>query len=94
MGYRATEHWSSEGRTVAIRVLVGWMIMTKFLKLLGHFFRYPSDFLWLPASIGFGYLHGFIKLYAMCTLNVVSLRGLQARRRCDANRSFTDCLGK
>jgi hypothetical protein len=49
-----------------------WMLTTKFLKLLGHFIRYPADLYMLPVSIGFGYLHGVIKVYAMCTLNVVS----------------------
>lgn len=45
--------------------------MTKFIKLLGHYIRYPGDFLLLPISILFGYLHGLIKAYAMLSLNVV-----------------------
>ena len=48
-----------------------WMLTTKIVKLLGHFIRYPADLYMLPVSIGFGYLHGGIKIYAMCTLNVV-----------------------
>ncbi len=48
------------------------MLISKFIKLLGHYIRYPIDFLFLPLSILFGYFHGFIKLYAMLTLNVVS----------------------
>ena len=46
--------------------------MSKFLKLMGHYIRYPVDFLLLPLSIMFGYLHGLIKARAMFTLNVVS----------------------
>ena len=48
------------------------MFLSKFLKLLGHFIRYPEDFFLLPVSILFGYGHGLIKVYAACTLNVVS----------------------
>jgi hypothetical protein len=40
--------------------------------LLGHYRRYPADFLLLPVSILFGYFHGAIKIYAAVTLNVVS----------------------
>lgn len=48
------------------------MLISKFLKLLGHYIRYPVDFLLLPISILFGYLHGVIKAKAMLSLNVVS----------------------
>lgn len=44
---------------------------TKVVKLLGLFLRRPSDLVFLPLSIAFGYFHGFIKLYALCTLNMV-----------------------
>ena len=50
-----------------------WMFVSKFIKLLGHYVRYPVDVLLLPVSILFGYLHGIIKVYAVLTLNVVSL---------------------
>ena len=46
--------------------------MSKFVKLLGHYIRYPVDLLLLPISIIFGYLHGLIKAKAMLSLNVVS----------------------
>jgi hypothetical protein len=45
---------------------------TKVVKLVGLFKRHPSDIIFLPVSIIFGYLHGFIKLYALFTLNMVS----------------------
>lgn len=47
------------------------MFVSKFIKLMGHYIRYPVDFLLLPISILFGYLHGIIKAYAMLSLNVV-----------------------
>lgn len=49
------------------------MFVSKFVKLLGHYIRYPVDFLLLPVSILFGYFHSLaIKVYAMLSLNVVS----------------------
>lgn len=48
------------------------MFLSKWIKLLGHYVRYPADFLLLPLSALFGYLHGLLKLYAMLTLDVVS----------------------
>lgn len=48
------------------------MLFSKFIKLLGHYVRYPVDFIMLPISILFGYFHGAIKIYAVLTLNVVS----------------------
>ena len=57
---------------VGLVMLLCWMLMSKFLKLLGHYIRYPVDFLLLPVSILFGYLHGLIKARAMLSLNVVS----------------------
>lgn len=55
-----------------MRALGVWMFFSKFIKLLGHYRRYPADFLLLPVSILFGYFHGAIKIYAAVTLNVVS----------------------
>ena len=55
-------------------VLLSWMFTSKFIKLLGHYIRYPVDFFLLPISIIFGYLHGLIKAKAMLSLNVVSLQ--------------------
>lgn len=54
------------------------MFVSKFIKLLGHYIRYPADLVLLPVSILFGYFHGLIKLYAACTLNVVSVPPCQA----------------
>lgn len=55
-----------------LKALATWMLVSKFIKLLGHYIRYPVDFVLLPVSILFGYFHGLIKLYAAFTLNVVS----------------------
>lgn len=44
---------------------------TKVVKLVGLFVRNPSDLMFLPVSIVFGYFHGLIKLYALFTLKMV-----------------------
>lgn len=69
---RATETWSVPQQNAAFWTLVVWMLMSKCVKLIGHFCRYPTDIVLLPVSVAFGYMHGFIKLYAMLTLHVVS----------------------
>ena len=69
----STVAWSYDARMLGLGILLSWMLMSKFLKLLGHYIRYPVDFLLLPVSIVFGYLHGLIKAKAMLSLNVVSL---------------------
>jgi hypothetical protein len=45
---------------------------TKVVKLVGLFRRNPSDIVFLPVSILFGYFHGLIKLYALFTLKEVN----------------------
>ena len=64
--------WSCDTQMLGLGILLCWMLMSKFLKLLGHYIRHPVDFLLLPVSISFGYLHGLVKAKAMITLDVVS----------------------
>ena len=71
--HKSTDTWDIEAQTIGLGMLLTWMFLTKFLKLLGHYIRYPVDFLFLPISIMFGYLHGLIKARAMLSLNVVSV---------------------
>ncbi len=70
---QGTTQWDQHTRTFGLVVLVAWMFLSKFIKLIGHYIRYPVDFLLLPVSIFFGYFHSLaIKVYAMLSLNVVS----------------------
>ena len=69
---RLSDDWNRQQWTLGLSLLASWMILSKFTKLFGHYIRYPADFLLLPVSITFGYLHGLIKAYALLTLNVVS----------------------
>lgn len=70
--HKAFVSWGEEWHTLAMQALGLWMFVSKFIKLVGHYIRYPVDGLLLPVSILFGYLHGIIKIYAVLTLNVVS----------------------
>lgn len=70
---QGSTEWDSNLRLLGFSLLMGWMLMSKFIKLMGHYIRYPGDLLLLPVSISFGYFHSLIiKVYAMLSLNVVS----------------------
>lgn len=58
----------SEYRTAALVIFGLWTLFTKVVKLIPHFCRYPADLKFLPVSILFSYLHGFLSLYAAATL--------------------------
>lgn len=65
--------WDPDLRIIGFSLLMSWMFTSKFIKLMGHYIRYPSDLLLLPVSISFGYFHSLvIKIYALLSLNVVS----------------------
>ncbi|KAI0431571.1 polysaccharide synthase [Xylaria sp. FL1042] len=70
--------WGTEGWDMDTRRKLLWAQLiflfayTKVVKLIGLFRRQPSDIKFLPVSILFGYFHGFIKLYALFTLNMTS----------------------
>jgi hypothetical protein len=70
---KATQDWEVQSQWHARGALLFWMFISKFVKLLGHFIRYPKDVVLLPVSILFGYFYGFIKVYALFSLNVVRL---------------------
>lgn len=55
----------------ALYLFFTWLLFTKTVKLWPHFYRHPQDIKFIPAQIFFGYCHGFIKLYALLTLNKV-----------------------
>lgn len=68
----ATADWDTQQRRYAFWAQFVFMFgFSKVVKLMGLFLRNPSDILFLPVSILFGYFHGLIKLYALFTLNMV-----------------------
>ena len=70
--HKATVSWGDALHDRAMTSLYLWIFSSKWMKLLGHYIRYPVDVFLMPVSILFGYFHGAIKMYAVMTLNVVS----------------------
>ncbi|CAM1504490.1 Fc.00g020810.m01.CDS01 [Cosmosporella sp. VM-42] len=69
----ATADWELQNRKYAFWAQFIYMFaFTKVVKLMGLFLRNPSDFIFLPVSIIFGYFHGLVKIYALVTLNMTS----------------------
>ncbi|KAI8884776.1 glycosyltransferase family 2 protein [Backusella circina FSU 941] len=50
---------------------VGWLLITRGLKLLPHFWKRPQDLIHLPAWLLFNYYFAIMKLYALFTLHKV-----------------------
>lgn len=71
--HKASVGWGEVSHDRAMTSLYLWMFTSKWIKLLGHYIRYPVDVFLLPVSILFGYFHGAIKMYAVMTLNVVGV---------------------
>ncbi|KAL9636307.1 MAG: hypothetical protein Q9164_002908 [Protoblastenia rupestris] len=59
----------------AFRVFFLWLVFSKTVKQWPHFYRHPSDLKFLPVLFGFGYFHGLIKMYGLCTLHKTSWGG-------------------
>lgn len=57
--------------------LASWILLSKVIKLIPYFCRYPQDLIFLPVSIAFSYLHGFINIYALFTLTTTHWGGQQ-----------------
>ncbi|KAG0651682.1 hypothetical protein D0Z07_1981 [Hyphodiscus hymeniophilus] len=91
--YQATQQYSSAIQTYAVLGQMIWMLVTKYVKLHGLFIRNPSDLIFLPVSILFGYFHGLIKLYAAATLNMVSVTCCSRLQHLKANPSLQTSWG-
>ena len=61
---------STDHTILGSTMLGSWILFTKVLKLIPHFTRHPGDLKFIPLSIIFSYLHGFINIYALVTLHV------------------------
>ncbi|KAK3904285.1 glycosyltransferase [Staphylotrichum tortipilum] len=51
----------------ALAALVGWMLLTKTVKVFDYFRRHPRDIPLFPFYVLFAYFHSFIKLWALFT---------------------------
>lgn len=47
--------------------MIGWILLSKMIKIAPHFYDHPSDLLWLPTYFAFAYWHSFVKLYCALT---------------------------
>ena len=79
------------------RVFLAQLLFTfgfsKTVKLIGLFRRNPRDVVFLPVSIVFGYFHGFIRLYSLFTLNMVSHSSQSQRsQQCQPSQAWSIAL--
>ncbi|KAF2174622.1 hypothetical protein K469DRAFT_705802 [Zopfia rhizophila CBS 207.26] len=70
--YRATDSYDGVTRSWASFLLMLWMLIAKIAKLFPHFYRRPRDIFLIPVTWAFGYMHGFIKYYALLTIGETS----------------------
>ena len=80
--FKASDQGSKWKLISAMIAFTVWLTFTKVVKLIPHLYRYPMDVKFIPVAIVFGYLHGFIKIYALLTLNVVSCQITRRRKAC------------
>lgn len=69
--YWGTSGWPRRDAHTVMLLLLSWMAVSKIVKLIPHFARYPVDVLLWPVSVMFGWIHGVIKCHALITLNEV-----------------------
>lgn len=74
--YRTAQSIMPENTRLAMTAFTLWLVFTKSVKLLPHFYRYPGDNKFIPLGIAFNYFYGLIKVYSLMTLHHVSLLGL------------------
>ncbi|KAI8952129.1 putative polysaccharide synthase Cps1 [Xylaria longipes] len=60
---------SSGTAQCAYASLGAWILFTKLVKLIPHFWKYPSDMKFIPLSVMFSYFHGLLNLYSLFTLH-------------------------
>ncbi|KAI1170095.1 putative polysaccharide synthase Cps1 [Nemania sp. FL0916] len=77
---------------LAYAALGSWIIFTKLVKLIPHFWKYPSDMKFIPHSIAFSYFHGIINLYSLWTLGAAgwgsqNLSELEKKRDITASKN-------
>ncbi|GAB7356425.1 hypothetical protein MBLNU459_g7198t1 [Dothideomycetes sp. NU459] len=46
-----------------------WLLFTKIVKIIPHFLRHPRDIQFVPIMVLFSYLHGWINVKALFTMN-------------------------
>ncbi len=49
-------------------ILIGWWVISRFIKLYGYFRRHPKRLIYLPAYIIYSYVNALLKIYAIATI--------------------------
>ena len=49
---------------------IGWILLTRFIKLFGYFWGRPCNIIYLPIYILFTYYTSVLKIYSLLTLNM------------------------
>lgn len=49
-------------------ILLGWWLISRFIRVFGYFKAHPKRIIYLPAYILYGYINAVIKIYAFATL--------------------------
>ncbi|KAI4142706.1 MAG: hypothetical protein L6R39_004837 [Caloplaca ligustica] len=62
-------------RMGAFALLYVWLFFAKIVKMLPHFYKYPTDLKFFPALVAFGYFHGLIKIYTLLTIHKTTWDG-------------------
>lgn len=70
--YMVSRTWTSDLQILGLVFAVLWYLFTKTVKRVGLIRKNSWDLCFIPVSIMFGFAHGFVKLYALWTWNVVS----------------------
>ncbi|KAA6414609.1 MAG: glycosyltransferase family 2 [Lasallia pustulata] len=80
-----------ENTRLAMTAFTLWLVFTKSVKLLPHFYRYPGDNKFIPLGIAFNYFYGLIKVYSLMTLHHTTWGGRTALG--EESRSLLDNSG-
>ena len=70
--WKISQDLPGNGQNYAMAGQAAFMLWTKLIKPFPLFWQHPADILFFPATVLFGYFHGFIKLWALFTMDDVS----------------------
>lgn len=58
---------SSDTKSLLIKLMFGWILASKLVKIVPHFVDHPMDIFWLPTYYAWAYWHSFVKLWCALT---------------------------
>lgn len=54
---------------IVVWILVGWWLISRSVKILGHLARHPSDIFIMPIHIVYGFFLAIVKIYTLITVD-------------------------